>query len=277
MNKSVSAGCTVFLWVAVAIAQSTNPDTEEGQQELAKEVQNPVASLISVPFQDNINFNNGPYARVQNVLNVQPVIPEKLNDNWNLITRVIVPVAYQPEINTSTLGTSGFGDMTPTFFISPARGKLIWGAGPALLIPTATDSALGAGKWGAGPSIVLLVQPGHWTVGTVTNNIWSFAGNKDRPSVNSFYLQWFVARNFSKGWYVNSAPILTANWHAPRGTEAWIIPFGLGGGRVFKLGRQPVNAQAGLYYNAIRPEAIGYAHWQARFQIALLYPKAAPK
>jgi hypothetical protein len=277
MNRSVTAVGAVFLCATATVAQNANPDTEEGRQELAKEVQNPIASLISVPFQNNINFNNGPYGRVQNVLNVQPVVPEKLNDDWNLITRVIVPVAYQPQINTPTLGTSGFGDTTPTFFFSPARGKLIWGAGPVFLIPTATDSALGTGKWGAGPSVVLLMQPGHWTVGAVTNNIWSFAGNKDRPSVNSFYLQWFAARNFRKGWYVNSAPILTANWHAPRGAEEWIIPFGLGGGRVFKLGRQPVNTQIGLYYNVTRPEDIGYAHWQARFQIALLYPKAGPK
>lgn len=264
---------SIVMFTFVAAAQ--DPDTDEGRAALEKAVQNPVASLISVPFQNNLNFNNGPYARVQSVLNIQPVIPVAINDDWNLITRVITPVIFQPDVNTPTLGTSGLGDTTPTFFISPARGKLIWGLGPVFLVPTATDTALGSGKWGAGPSVVLLVQPGHWTVGAVANNIWSFAGNKERPSVNSYYTQWFVSYNIRKGWYVNVAPIVTANWNAPKGSEKWIVPIDIDVGRIFKLGRQPVNIQAGLYYNVTRPE--DYAHWEARWEIALLYPKIKPK
>jgi hypothetical protein len=113
------------------------------------------------------------------------------------------------------------------------------------------------------------------TIGALANNIWSFAGNKDRQSMNSYYTQWLVTYNIGKGWYVNTAPSVTANWNAPKGAEQWIVPMGMGLGRVSKLVRQPVNAQAGLYYNVVRPEDC--AHWQVRWQIALLYPKAKPR
>src|SRR5580698_465471 len=171
---------------AVFIAAQTTDD-QGSSESLAKATQNPVASLISVPFQNNFNFASGPYGRVQNVLNIQPVIPMELNDSWNLITRVIIPVIDQPQIATPSLGTSGFGDVNPTFFFSPAKvHKLIWGLGPTFSLRTETNSALGNGKWGAGPAFVALVQPKEWTIGALVNNIWSFAGDKDSPSVKAF-------------------------------------------------------------------------------------------
>ncbi len=160
---------------------------EEQAKELAKAVQNPVASLISVPLQNNTNFDIGPNHRTQNILNIQPVIPVRVSKNWNLIMRIITPIIYQPSIaslvipvNTplNHLGTLGLGDMNPTFFLSPAKPKkLIWGVGPTFLLPTATDNVLGQGKWSIGPSVVGLVQPGHWTIGILINNVWSFAGS----------------------------------------------------------------------------------------------------
>ena len=160
---------------------------EEQAKALAKAVQNPVASLISVPLQNNTNFDIGPNDRTQNILNIQPVIPVRVSKNWNLIMRIVTPVIYQPSIaslvipvNTplNHLGTLGLGDMNPTFFLSPAKPKkLIWGVGPAFLLPTATDNVLGQGKWSIGPSVVGLVQPGHWTIGILINNVWSFAGS----------------------------------------------------------------------------------------------------
>jgi hypothetical protein len=259
----------ILATVSNCIAQQADQDDTTA---LAKQTQNPVADLISVPFQNNINFAIGPYSRVQNVLNIQPVIPIELNNNWNLITRVIIPVVSQPDVSTPSLGTSGFGDVNPTFFLSPARGTLIWGFGPTFSLRTETNSALGNGKWGAGPSFVALVQPGKWTIGALMNNIWSFAGDKNAPKVNAFLLQYFVNYNLKKGWYVGTSPILTANWVGPTNNR-WVVPFGPIFGRVLRLGHQPVNAQAGVFYNAIRPDGIPFPHWQVRFQLALLYPQ----
>jgi hypothetical protein len=268
---SISA-VLVMSCMRVGTAQAQND--EAARAELVKQTQNPVASLISVPFQNNTNFPIGNYGRVQNILNIQPVIPIRLTEDLNLITRVIIPVVFQPNINTASLGVSGFGDVNPTFFLSPAKAsKLIWGIGPTFSLRTETNSVLGNGKWGAGPSVVGLVQPKRWTLGALANNIWSFTGDKDRPKVNSFLLQYFVNYNLNNGWYLGSQPILTANWETPKGNQ-WLVPFGGGFGRVFRLGKQPVNAQLTSYYNLVCPNQTVCAPWTVRFQLALLYPKA---
>src|SRR6478609_1596721 len=142
--------CTLFFGGSLLLAQTGGPGTED----LQKLTQNPVANLISVPFQNNMNFPIGPFSREQNVLNIQPVIPFRLTQNWNLITRWIAPVIYQPNLLADEGGRGGLGDLNPTFFLSPSgASKVIWGFGPTFLVPTATDSTLGQGKWGAGPSL----------------------------------------------------------------------------------------------------------------------------
>src|SRR5450755_2528020 len=169
---------------------------------LQKAVQNPVASLISVPVQNNSNFNIGPYNRTQDVLNIQPVIPARISENWNLITRIIQPIVWQPYPQQTTGGEYGFGDLNPSFFLSPAKpGKLIWGVGPALVLPTATNPILGQGKWSIGPSVVVLMQPGKWTLGGLVNNVFSFAGQSSRPDVNQMTFQYFINYNLNKGWF----------------------------------------------------------------------------
>jgi hypothetical protein len=138
--------------------------------------QNPVANLISVPFQNNFNFGIGPNDATQWVLNVQPVIPITLNKDWNLITRTITPIINQPSPGSGIPSAFGLGDINPMVFLSPASsGKLIWGAGPTMTFPTATNSLLGNGKWEAGPAFVVLTMPGHWVIGALANNQWSFA------------------------------------------------------------------------------------------------------
>ena len=242
-------------------------------EELQKQVQNPVANLISVPFQNNINFGNGPFDRTQNTLNIQPVIPLRLSESVMLISRTILPVIIQPEIDTPNVTTSGLGDINPTFFFSPAKpGKLIWGIGPAFVLPSATDRLLGAGKWSAGPSVVALAQPGKWTFGALVSNVWSFAGQESRPAVNTMSLQYFVNHNFSRGWYFTSSPIINANWRAADG-DRWLMPVGAGIGRVTHLGPSPVNWQVSAYANVIRPDTLPSARWQFRLQLSLLYPK----
>jgi hypothetical protein len=262
-------------------AQKAAPanDTET----LAKATQNPVASLISVPFQNNTNFAIGTYDRTQNVLNVQPVIPTKISTHWMLISRIIQPIVWQPYSAQTTGGEFGFGDMSPTFFLSPAKpGKLIWGVGPAFVFPTATNQLLGQGKVSVGPSVVALLQPGHWTLGALVNNVWSFAGSGGRPEVNQMTLQYFINYNLPKGWFLTSSPIVTANWNNAATLDAanggdttsggrWTIPFGGGAGRITRLGPQPVNIAVNFYGNAVHPS--GASSWGMRLQIALLYPQ----
>ena len=280
-------GCALLagpMYVTELVAQDTPIDargTQVGTEETAaastttsdlqKAVQNPVASLISVPIQNNSNFGVGPYDRTQDVLNIQPVIPAKISKNWMLITRIIQPIIWQPYPDQPTGGEYGFGDMNPTFFLSPAKpGKLIWGVGPAFAIPTATNQILGQGKFSMGPSVVVLAQPGKWTLGALVNNVWSIAGSGSRPDVNQMLLQYFVNYNLNKGWYITISPILTANWNASSG-NVWTVPFGGGVGRVMKLGFQPVNISAAFYGNAVYPS--GASPWGMRLQIAFLFPK----
>jgi hypothetical protein len=164
------------------VATEETPAAAVNTDALRNAAQNPVASLISVPIQDNFNFNNGP-ARTQNVLNIQPVIPLSLSKNWNLIVRWITPIVYQslPIAQTSgppsqSTGVYGLGDMNPSFFLVPNKSKIIWGIGPSLVLPTATSTTyLGQGKLSIGPSVVALVQPKHWTIGALVNNVWSVA------------------------------------------------------------------------------------------------------
>jgi hypothetical protein len=248
--------------------------TNEGTEALQKATQNPVASLISVPVQNNNNFGVNPGYRNQDVLNIQPVIPIGISKDWNLIIRWITPIIYQPLPNqpgTHETGVYGLGDMQPTFFLSPRKpGKIIWGAGPIFQLPTATDYFLGQGKLGIGPSVVVLTQPGHWTLGALANNVWSVAGSGGRPSVNQFLLQYFINYNLKKGWFLTWQPTLTANWEAPSGSQ-WVVPFGGSVGRIMKLGYQPVSLTAQFYGNAVHP--VGTPAWTMRLQIAFLFPK----
>lgn len=247
-------------------------DDTASTEALARAAQNPVAAMISVPFQSNTNFGYGPYDKTQELLNIQPVIPLSLSPDWNLITRVIAPVLSQPQLYPGDDRTFGLGDLNPTFFLSPAKsGTFIWGVGPTFLLPTATDEDLGTGKWGAGPSVVGLVSTGPWVVGVLANNIWSFAGDSNRKEVNQLTVQPFVNYNFKGGWYLSSSPLITANWVADNDNR-WTLPIGGSVGRVFHVGKQAMNAQLGAYYNAIAPDDVG-PQWQIRAQLVFLFPK----
>lgn len=276
MRGSAYYLCMLALVFAPAARSQANANegADNGATEaLQKATQNPVASLISVPIQNNSNFGVSPGYRTQDVLNIQPVIPLSMSKDWNLIIRWITPVVWQPLPNppgTPQSGVYGLGDMQPTFFVSPKKtGKLIWGAGPIFQLPTATSTFLGQGKLGLGPSLVLLLQPGHWTIGALINNVWSVAGSVHRPSVNQMLLQYFVNYNLKSGWYLTSSPILTANWRVSTG--GWLVPFGGGAGRIMKLGNQPVNISAAFYGNTVHPP--GTSSWGMRLQIAFLFPK----
>jgi hypothetical protein len=262
---------TFFLLSAQAESKVGDGIIEPGEDEtaeLARAAQNPVASMISLPFQNNTNFDFGPRGKTQNIMNIQPVWPFELNDDWNLITRTIVPVISQPALTPTQDREFGLGDTVFTGFVSPKNsGAWIWGVGPAVLLPTSTDDRLGASEWGAGPSGVLLTIRGPWVVGSLLSNIWSFTGDKE---VNLFTWQYFVNYNLAGGWYLTSAPIITANWEA-NSDDRWTVPLGGGVGKIFRIGKQPLNAQASAYYNVESPE-FG-ADWQLRLQLQFLFPK----
>jgi hypothetical protein len=240
-------------------------------------VQNPVGSLISVPLKNSLDFG-APNGSVY-FLNIQPVIPVTVGD-WNLINRAIIPIIDVPGFIEGTPeipqgaqgeGAFGLGDINYTVFFSPAKpGKLIWGVGPSVGMNTASDDQLGTGKWTAGPSVVLLTQPKPWTLGILARQLWSFAGDDDRSTVSQFLVEPFVNYNLDKGWYLISDMIITANWHADS-SQRWTIPLGGGVGKLFEIGKQPINCRLEAYYNIERPD--NAPHWSTSFTIQFLFPK----
>jgi len=261
----------LFSTIYIALLLCGSALAQDDEAALAKAAQNPVADLISLPFQNNTNFNVGPNDKTQNILNIQPVAPFKLSVDWNLITRTILPVIYQPELTPGYGREFGLGDINTTLFLSPAKpGKFMWGAGPILSFPTASDRVLGTDKWSAGPAFVGLTMKGPWVLGFLANNLWSYAGRDDRPDVSQFLLQYFINYNMPDGWYLTSAPIITANWKADSGNK-WTVPFGGGVGKIFRIGKQPMNAQVQAFYNVEKPD--NGPDWTLRFQLQFLFPK----
>jgi len=260
MKKSIILRAIFILGIGCAT-------TFAQEEDLAKAAQNPVGDLISVPFQYNANFGVGPDNDVQSILNIQPVYPLSLSEEWNWINRIIIPVIDQP----APVDKSGFGDIQYQGFFTPAQPKgWIWGVGPVLSFPTASDELLGSEQWSAGPGMVLLKIAGPWVFGGLVNNIWNFEGADDRENVNTFFSQYFVNYNFPD-FYLTTAPSITANWMA-EDDQRWTVPFGGGVGKILKIkGLPPLNCQLAAYYNVEHPDDA--AEWQARVQVQLMFPK----
>ena len=271
MDRVATSMCRVGLAACLsmtlcAAASAQEPDADEAAA-LAKTIQNPIASVITLPMQFNWNTGAGPYDRTFFNLNVQPVIPFQ-GKKWNVVARAILPIISAPQGETDS--TFGLGDTTLSLFWTPAKsGKLIWGVGPAFGLPTATNpEVLGSGKFGIGPSVVALVQPGKWTIGAVANNIWSVAGDGERDDTNVLTFQYFINYNMGGGWAVGMVPIITANWEADSDNR-WTIPWGLQVSKVTAFGSQPVNLLLGYYTNSEHPD--GGPDAQIRFQINFVF------
>lgn len=205
-------------------------------------------------------MNNGPFDRNVNVLNIQPVVPLA---KGKVITRTIFPIVRIPDFsNENGKLSSGLSDIVFTSFYVPKSKGIMWGLGPVIEIPTGGELR-GTEKWSAGPSLIVLVQPGDWTFGGLINNAWSFAGKSDREEVNHMLLNLFIVKQLGDGWYINSAPIITADWTA-RSENKWIVPLGAGGGKL------PLNLQSQLYYNVVRPDFGPEWQWRVLAQILLL-------
>jgi len=266
----------ITLSTAVSYAQSEGDSTkvapektmsdDEEKAALAKASQNPLAAMYSVPLQNNTNYAYGVYKRDQNVFNIQPVLPFHLGKKVNLITRTIIPIITQPSPKKDESNTN-IGDVLLTAWLSPSKSNVFsWGAGPVMQIPTNSGAdEFGSREFGIGPSAVALVMLKKLVMGFVVQNIWTFGTIKE----NKFLVQWFVNFNLPKAWYLVTAPIVTANWNKEKGQQ-WVVPFGLGVGKIVKLGKLPLNLSAHFYYNAVRSDVVG--PWASRFQVQFLFP-----
>jgi hypothetical protein len=251
---------------------TTSINAQQTQEELAKAAQNPLANIMSFPFQSNTNFSYGPNNdRTQEVLNIQPVLPFF---DGKLITRTILPTLWQPDFTKSSGTNSGLSNVNFTAFYVPKSKGIVWGFGPIIAFPVG-NADFGTKKLSVGPSLVVLKMGKKWVYGGIINNTWSVAGPSDVEDVNSLYTQLFVNYNLPKGLYLTTSPIITANWEAPDGQQ-WTVPIGAGIGKIVKIGgKLPVNLQAGYYYNVIRPD-FGPTS-QLRLQASLMLPTSLLK
>jgi hypothetical protein len=261
------AAITIGVCAGVLAAGSAAADDA---QDLAKKLSNPVASLISVPFQYNFDHNIGPADEGRkHLLNFQPVIPISLNADWNVISRTIVPIIDQRDIVPFAGSQFGLGDTTQSLFFSPKQpiAGIIIGVGPVLLVPTGTDELLSTEKWGAGPTAVLLTQQNGWTVGILANHIWSFAGDEDRADVDSTFLQPFISYTTPDAWTFTLNTESTYDWIA----EAWAVPINFTATKLIKIGHQPISLGGGVRYWADSPDS-GPEGWGARAILTFLFP-----
>lgn len=257
----------IVVW-GITLAGTTVVHADQ-DQDLARKLANPISSLISVPFQSNYDCCFGPRDSYRYTLNIQPVVPISLNEDWNLIVRTIIPVVYQQAPAAGFDNRFGLSDTEQSFFFSPTRssGGITWGVGPVFLWPTATDSELGTGKWGAGPTGVVLKQHGGWTYGALANHVWSYAGHRDRDSVSESFVQPFVTYTFHDTTALSLSSEASYDWRS----EKWTVPINAGISKVFKIGEERVSVGASARYYAEAP-ADG-PKWGFRFSTTFLFPE----
>jgi len=253
--------CFVIMLIAVSVRA-------EDEAELAKKLQNPIAALISLPLQSNWDFGRGPENAMRYTLNVQPVIPVSISNDWNVIVRQIVPVIHAEAPVKGLDDSTGLGDIVQSFFFSPkapTNSGWIWGAGPVFLYPSGTDG-LSARKWGAGPTAVVLKQESGWTYGLLANHIWSFSG-PGQKDVSATFLQPFV------GFTTKTYTTFTLNTESTYDWEnsEWRVPVNLMVAQLLKIGVMPIQFQVGGRWFAEQPE--GEADWGLRFAVTFLFPK----
>lgn len=245
---------------------------QQNADELAKQSQNPIANLTSIPLQYNFNSGGGLGSKTSLLLNVQPVMPLELDKKWLLIARTVVPWVSVPLPDGRR--RSGIADIQEQMYFTPrSQSKLTWGFGPILSVPSATNDVTRTGQWALGPTGVGLLMQGRWVVGVVANQLWRVAGDNFGDPVSQFLVQPFINFNIPKGWSITSAPIITANWSSKN--DKWTVPLGIGVGKVTAIGRQPVSLGMQYYHNVEHPDLAGANTF--RFFISPLFPIAPPR
>lgn len=239
--------------------------------EVAKKLANPVAAMISAPIQVNYQPNIGPSGNGHQWLtNVQPVIPIDVNDEWNIISRTIIPLVSK-DVGVSGVGTvSGVGDIVQSAWLSPKAltdNGWIWGAGAAFLIPTSSD--VSARKWAAGPTGLALKQDGPWTYGGLFNHLWSYAGSDAvTNTVNQTFMQPFLTYITPQAVTFALNTESTYDWER----KQWTVPVNFAITKVTKIGGQMISYGGGVTYWATSPDG-GPDGWGARFLLTFIFPK----
>jgi hypothetical protein len=272
MRKQQGAATLVFLTLSL-LAMS---ELARAEGDLRSAAQNPLSATSSLPFK--MTFDTGASNGDAAILNIQPVVPINIGE-WNLVNRVIIPVA---NVDGAILGpnnpnpgpggsASGLGDINYSAYFSPVKyDKVIWGIGPSLNMPTASDDQLGSGKWSGGVSGVVLTIPKWGSTGGIVRQLWSFSGDDDRSDVNQTLIEPFLNYNLSNGWFLLTDMVITANWEADS-ENRWTVPVGGGVGRVFKIRNQAINSRLEAYYNIEKPE--GAPNKSISFTFQFLFPK----
>lgn len=267
-------GATPLLAQAALDPSITAAKPADDAAALALQLANPVAALISVPLQFNFDGDIGPLVGDERqgeriTLNVQPVVPIRLNSEWNMISRTILPIVWQNNIVPGAGSQFGLSDTVQSLFFSPAVPKgAIWGVGPVFLVPTGTDPLLSGGKWGAGPTGVVLKQLGSWTVGALANHIWSFAGNSARNDISTSFANPFISNAMKSGFTYAAVADITYDWKSDR----WTVPVSITASQVTKIGGQLVSIGGGLRYYLVSNENAPHG-FAGRFSVTLLFPK----
>jgi hypothetical protein len=247
-------------------------DASDESAELAKSLQNPIADLIILPIQYNYDIDIGPNDDGSRHLTYfQPVYPFRLNEDWNLISRTILPIIQQEDVPAKGMHETGVGDITQSLFFSPVErteNGWIWGAGPVMLLPTASDDFLGSENWGLGPTVVGLKQEGPWTVGALANHVWTLASESGRSDVDATYVEPWVTYTTQSNTSISMTVETTYDWEAQEAT----IPVNFIVDQLFEVGGQYVSIAPAVYYYLDSPDE-GPEGFGFRLQMTLLFPK----
>lgn len=256
---------------ALEICRPAESASGASESELAVRSQNPIEDMVNIPVEGNLDYGLGPNYRAQSTLKIEPRIPAHVLPSWNMVIRTIIPITYKPITMATTGGSSGLGDVNPTFFLTQAHpGPVIWGVGPDFELPTATQTSLGTGNWSVGPSLAVVAKLKPWTIGFIASNIWSFAGQSGRSRVDKGSLEYFIHYNLASGWSLRTSPTVTAEWNKMPG-DIWTVPVGGGAAKVFKLGKIAINASLAAYVYVAKPS--DGPDWELRCEASFLFPR----